>query len=96
MRDTRVAPAADPANRRYVAVLTNRGRSAAAAFDVDFLRNGQVIGTALVAGLAVGEVQEAAVVAPACDPGDQLEAIVDPDGAVDEADEDDDTAPFTC
>lgn len=96
VRSTRVDPAINPDNRRYVAVVANRGHSPAAPFAVDFLRSGQVIGTAVVAGLDAGQSDEAAVVAPACSPGEELEAIVDPDGVVDEAYEDDDTVTFTC
>jgi hypothetical protein len=96
VRDTHVSPAADADSRRYVALLVNRGRAAAPLFDVDFLRAGEVIGTATVAGLGVGETTNAAIVAPACTPGEEIQVIVDPDNAVDEADEDDDTVSFTC
>ncbi len=96
VRDFRVAAAGQPDQRRYVAVVANRGRSAAETFDVDFFRGGELLGTATVPGLDAGDVINAVVVAPACTPGDELHVIVDPDNAIDEADEDDNTATITC
>src|SRR4051794_13601104 len=39
----------------YVAVVLNRGKQDAGAFDVDFLRNGKAIGTTRVLGVAAGQ-----------------------------------------
>ena len=59
LQAARLAPGPGRAQRaraghrgRYVAVVFNRGREAAGAFDVDFLRDGAALGTATVAGLA--------------------------------------------
>src|SRR3954468_7222270 len=59
--------------RGYVAVVVNRGRSAADAFDVDFLRAGAPAGTGTVAGLAPGASTTVVVPGRPCGAGEQLQ-----------------------
>jgi hypothetical protein len=92
----RVAPAAAAGRRRYVATIANAGRGDAGAFDVDFTRNGMLIGTVTVSHLAAGRERNVFVSAPACAPGDEIAAAVDARNAVDESDEDDDVLSIIC
>src|SRR4051812_37462142 len=80
----------------YVAVVVNRGKQAAGAFDVDFLRNGTSIGSSRVAGVAPGQAVNVFLPGPACKAGEALMAVVDPRSEVDEADEDNDTLQASC
>jgi hypothetical protein len=82
--------------RGYVAVVVNRGRSAAGAFGVDFLRAGSPLGSETVPGLAPGEVSTVMIQGMPCSPGEQISAVVDPGSEVDEADEENDTAEIVC
>src|SRR3954447_2904476 len=92
----RVAPAAVAGRRRYVATIANAGRGDAGAFDVDFTRNGMLIGTVTVSHLAAGKERNVFVSAPSCAPGDEIAAAVDARSAVDESDEDDDVLSIIC
>jgi hypothetical protein len=92
----RVAPAAAAGRRRYVATIANGGRGDAGAFDVDFTRNGMLIGTVTLSHLAAGRERNVFVSAPACAPGDEIAAAVDARDAVDESDEDDDVLSIIC
>src|SRR4051794_24296576 len=96
VRQLRIDPAAVPDRRRYVAVIANTGRGDAGAFDVDFTRAGALLGTASADGLAAGETTTVVVTGPACAAGELVGVDVDARGAVDEADEDDDTATLVC
>jgi hypothetical protein len=80
----------------YVAVVVNRGRSAADAFAVDFLRAGEPAGTGTVAGLAPGASTTVVVPGMACAAGQQLQAIADPRAQVDEADEENNALAAPC
>jgi hypothetical protein len=80
----------------YVAVVFNRGKQPAGAFDVDFQRNGISIGSTRVAGVAPGQAVDVFLPGPACKAGDELMAVVDPRSEVDEADEDNDTLKVDC
>jgi len=84
----------DPAG--YVAVVVNRGKRAAGPFDVSFLRDGMVVGSASVFGLAPGQAVDVFLPGPRCTPGERLEALVDPGAAVDEANEENDALAVTC
>jgi CARDB len=92
----RVAPAAVAGRRRYVAAIANDGRGDAGTFDVDFTRNGALIGTVTVDHLLAGAERNVSVAAPACAPGDEIVATVDARSAVDESDEDDDILAVIC
>ncbi len=83
-------------DRRYVAVVSNSGRGAAGVFTVDFTRNGTLLGSAIVEGLAPRAVTRVAVTAPACVAGDQIAAQADAQAAIDESDEDDDALAVSC
>jgi hypothetical protein len=80
----------------YVAVVVNRGRGAAGAFDVDFLRNGRSIGSARVAGVAPGAAVNVFLPGGRCGEGEALLAIVDPRSEVDESNEDNDSFDVAC
>jgi hypothetical protein len=88
--DVRVQP------RGYVAVIANRGREAAGTFGVDFLRAGAPLGSVDVIGLAPDSTVDVFLPAPQCQPGEQIEAVVDPRSEVDEADEENDSLAVTC
>ena len=80
---------ADPAG--YVAVVFNRGREAAGAFDVRFVRDGVLLGSARVAGLEPQTAVDVFLPGARCAPGTPLEAVVDPLSEVDESNEFNDT-----
>lgn len=84
----------DPAG--YVAVVANRGREAAGAFDVSFMRAGMPVGSARVVGLAPEATVDVFLPGSPCSPGEQLEAVVDPRSEVDEADEENDSLGAVC
>jgi hypothetical protein len=92
----RVDPAAVAGRRRYVAAIANSGRGDAGTFDVDFTRNGTLIGTVTLDHLLAGSQRNVFVSAPACAPGDEIVAVVDARSAVDESDEDDDVQSVMC
>jgi hypothetical protein len=84
---------------RYVAVVHNRGREAAGAFDVDFMRDGVALGSATVEGLGPQAVVTVGVSGPPgrpCSPGEQVEAVADARSDVDEADEENDSLSVSC
>jgi hypothetical protein len=85
---------ADPAG--YVAVVYNRGREAANAFDVRFMRDGVLLGSARVAGLEPRTAIDVFLPGPRCAPGTPLEAVVDPLSEVDEANEFNDSVSAFC
>ena len=80
----------------YVAVVLNRGKQSAGAFDVNFQRNGVSIGSSRVVGAAPGQAVDVFLPGPRCKAGDELMAVVDPRSEVDEADEDNDTLKVQC
>src|SRR4051794_6073198 len=71
----------------YTAVVVNRGKQPAGAFDVDFQRNGTSVGSSRVTGVAPGQVVDVFLPGPQCGEGEALTAVVDPRAEVDEADE---------
>jgi hypothetical protein len=85
-----------PARARYVAVVANTGRTAADAFAVRFDRAALQLGEAFGAPLAPGRTVRVHLDAPACKAGDALDAIVDPDGLIDEHSETDNRRQITC
>ncbi len=85
---------ADPAG--YVAVVFNRGREAANAFDVRFMRDGVLLGSARVAGLEPRAAIDVFLPGPRCAPGTPLEAVVLPHSEVDEANEFNDSVSAFC
>jgi hypothetical protein len=80
----------------YVAVVHNRGKRAAGAFDVDFLRNGRAIGRTRVLGVAAGASVDVFFPGPACGEGEELLAVVDPLSEVDETNEFNDDFKVVC
>jgi hypothetical protein len=90
VRDVRYGP------RGYVAVVVNRGRSAAETFNVDFLRAGKPAGTGTVAELEPGEFTTVVVPGKPCLPGEQIQAIADPLAQVDEANEENNALLAPC
>jgi hypothetical protein len=92
----RVDPAAAAGRRRYVATIANTGRSAAGAFEIDFTRDGALLGTISLDRLAAGHRRTVFVTGPACAPGQEIAAAVDARDAVDESDEDDDVSSVIC
>jgi hypothetical protein len=91
-----VAPPGAPDTRRYVAVVVNSGRGAAGAFEVDFTRNGQLLGTVSVPALAPHSTTKLTLAAPACATGDAIAAVADARAQVAEVNETDDTLVVTC
>jgi hypothetical protein len=85
---------ADPAG--YVAVVVNRGREAAGAFDVRFVRDGKLLGSARVAGLEPQAAVDVFLPGERCAPGTPLEAVVDPRSEVDESNEFNDVVSSLC
>jgi subtilase family serine protease len=81
---------------RYVAVIFNRGRQPAAAFSVDFLRDGAPLGTAEVAGLAPRETFTVILPAMPCSPWERIEAVADARSQIDESDEENDALSVFC
>jgi hypothetical protein len=85
---------ADPAG--YVAVVFNRGREAANAFDVRFVRDGVLLGSARVSGLEPQAAIDVFLPGSQCAPGTPLEAVVDPLSEVDESNEFNDSVSAFC
>jgi hypothetical protein len=80
----------------YVAVVVNRGKQPAGAFDVDFLRNGKAIGSARVLGVAPGASVDVFLPGSRCGEGEELLAVVDPLSEVDETNEFNDDFTVPC
>jgi hypothetical protein len=71
-----------PSEYRYVALIGNRGRTAAGTFDIELVLPAKPPQTTTVLGLAAHSTVREAFMAPACAPGDQLRIIVDSTAAV--------------
>jgi CARDB len=91
-----IEPAAFAPERRYAVTVHNGGRSPAGAFAVALRVGDEQLAPLVVAGLPPGESRVVAFAVPACAAGTPLTATVDPDGAVDERDEDDNVLAATC
>jgi CARDB protein len=91
-----VEPAAVPGRRRYTATLVNAGRGPAGPFEVDFTREGAMLGSLQIGGLAAGQQRTVAVPAVACTPGEQIAVVVDATHEVDESDETDNVLSVVC
>jgi hypothetical protein len=76
-------------------VVSNTGRGPAGPFSVNVARSDFVKG-ASVAGLPAGAQATIGVSLGRCKPGESITVTLDPAEAVDEADEDDNTATFAC
>jgi hypothetical protein len=96
VEQVRVDPAAQAGKRRYVAIVANDGRGDAGPFEIDFTREGTLIGTLTLDGLRAGSERTVFLTAAACAPGEQIAATADARAAVDESDEDDDTQSTLC
>lgn len=83
----RMLPGPSSATRTYVVVVANAGLLTAPSTTVGLLVDGDALPVADLRSLAAGGHGSARFVGPACRPGDVLQATVDPDGLVDEADE---------
>src|SRR4051812_2408619 len=88
--------AGDPARRRYVVLVRNRGRSAAKPSSLVLTVAGRPLPAAPVVALDPGEGTLVTVDGPACASGDLHEARADADEAVDESDEDDNRFSRLC
>jgi hypothetical protein len=91
-----VQPAAEPGKRRYTATLVNAGRGPAGPFEVDFTREGALLGSRLISGLEAGGQRTVAVPGVACTPGEQIAVVVDATHEVDESDETDNVLSVVC
>lgn len=89
----RIEPSTDGGPTKVV--VRNRGRSAAGAFGVNVMRSEFVKG-ASVAALPAGAQTTIAVSIGRCKPGQSITVTLDPAGAVDEADEADNTTSVPC
>jgi hypothetical protein len=83
-------------NGKAHVVVRNRGRGAAGPFDVTAAIGDGTAITRNVAGLPQGAQATVTFPAGRCAAGDSVEITVDPAGAVDEADETDNTATVAC
>jgi hypothetical protein len=83
-----VLPGLDPAERNYVVVVRNAGRTSAPASTVTLRIGDRLLGPAAVPPLLADTGSPVAFTAPACVPGEPLELTADAGDAVDEADED--------
>jgi len=92
----RVAPAPEPGTHRYDVRVRNAGRAAAGAFTVGLRMGDAELAPVALEGLAPGEARVVTFTGPACAPGTSLTATVDPDDAVEEADEDDNVLRASC
>jgi hypothetical protein len=90
VRDVRVE------NGQFIAVVLNRGRSAAGPFAVDFLVDGSPLSTVEVVGLAPQTPVTVMTPSAPCAPGTAVEAVADPRAQIDEADEENDALSTTC
>jgi hypothetical protein len=91
-----VLPLSDYDQARYVVTVRNTGRSAAGAFSVGLRVGDEELIPLALPGLGAGELLLLRFTGPACVPGAPLTAIVDPDQAVDERDEDDNVLSAIC
>ena len=91
-----VQPAAEPGKRRYTATLVNAGRGDAGPFEVDFTREGALLGALRIGGLSDGRQRTVAVPAVACTPGEQIAVVLDAQHEVDESDETDNVLSVVC
>ena len=82
----------DPAMRRYVVVVRNKGETAAGAFDVAF----GTLPPSHVVDLGPGVSTLVSFEAPRCDAPASLTATVDAGALIDEADEDDNSLSVPC
>ena len=87
VRGIEVEPAREPGLRRYVVALRNTGRTAAAASAVRFRIGAGEALTRDTAALEPATTRLVAFTAPACTPGETVEATADAAEAVDEAQE---------
>jgi hypothetical protein len=94
-----VAPHPDPLLSRYVVVVRNVGRTAAARVGVAIAPADATTpprARRTIRLLRPQESREVALVGPRCEAGAEPTAWVDPQGTVDEADEDDNALRATC
>lgn len=85
-----------PGQATYAITVRNRGRGGAGAFATVLAVDGRPWPALAVPGLAARQSQVVLVSAAACAPGSLIEVTVDPDGAVDEADETNDDVTRPC
>jgi hypothetical protein len=71
-----------PSQDRYIAVIANRGRTAAASFGVELIVPGKPAQTLTTRGLSPHTTARETFTGPACTPGSRLTVIVDPNAAV--------------
>jgi hypothetical protein len=81
---------------RYAIAVRNDGRSDVGPFAVVLAVDGGTGPPAMVSGMPPGGRTKAIIVAPACIPGSRIQVAVDPGGAIDEADETDNTVSRPC
>jgi CARDB len=74
--------ASTPAQDRYIAVIANRGRTAAGAFGVELIVPSKPAQTLNVGGLGSHATVRETFTAPACTPGSRLTVVADPGAAV--------------
>jgi hypothetical protein len=81
---------------RYAIAVRNDGRSDVGPFAVVLAVDGATGPPTTIAGLPAGGRTKAIVIARACTPGSRIQVAVDPGGAIDEADETDNTVSRPC
>jgi hypothetical protein len=85
-----------PSQDRYIAVIGNRGRTAAGPFEIELVLPAKPPQTMSVLGLGPHATIHEQLAAPACTAGDQLRVIVDPTAAVLDYDRANNTLPMQC
>src|SRR5437763_1655217 len=88
-------PAAD-GRARYTVLVRNEGRTASSVFSVGFAVGDQTQPTQAVQSLVPGEGRVLTFAAPRCSRSAPVRVTVDPDLAVDEADETNNTRTVVC
>jgi subtilase family serine protease len=79
-----------------VATLVNTGKGDAGPFEVDITREGMLLRSLQLSGLAAGARRTVALSGPACTPGEQIAVVVDATHEVDESDETDNVLSIVC
>jgi CARDB len=94
--DLVMEPGASAERARYVVTLRNKGRRAAGAFTALVYIDGVRHGAITVPDMDAHDKQAIAVEGPRCGVGSTVLVILDPDDAIDEAHESNNTTRFAC
>lgn len=97
VRSLTVKPVAgQPSEDRYLAVIGNRGLTAAGPFELELELASQPPRSITVPGLAARSTQHETLAGPACTPGSRVTVTLDPDQAVPDSDPANNTLTVQC